>query len=334
MDTQTTTEELATCPDCGQNNIMPRGLAAHRKSAHCARNRPAQSKREPLTLARLDAMPPVAAHSVALKDLTVPQLGEAFRGLDAAQENYSKLSGICATMKGLVLTEVKLKLGHGKFGAWLKEHFPKTKKTSAKYMRLADVFAKSNPRVTFDALTHDLAATLEAAANHQLDLANPLVARVAAWVGNRSAYQLELELKEEGDGRRNNPGGFRPSMAVLSRWLRQEYPEQAEELIACVVGGSLQSLPPEVLKRAKAEVPRYELRLTQKERDAMQFEEDARSWCEQITPALHLGIDRKYFVSATADELTAMRAAVADLAGHLDALAKERAEHAPKSLKR
>lgn len=206
------TETLHDCPHCARTNFTARGFKEHLRVRHAAQamsggdaNAP---KREPLTLARLDAMPPVATHSVALKDLTVPQLGEAFRGLDAAQENYSKLSGICATMKGLVLTEVKAKVGHGKFIPWLKEHFPIHRATAAKHMRLAEEFGKCSPTATFELLTHDLASSLEAATNHHLDLGNPLVSRVSAWVGNRSAYQLELELKpacKGGDTRKPCP---------------------------------------------------------------------------------------------------------------------------------
>lgn len=202
--TTTTTETLHDCPHCGRKNFTARGLKAHvcKGGADNLSASVSEPDRqivgptpEPLTLARLDAMPPVATHSVALKDLTVPQLGEAFRGLDAAQENYSKLSGICATMKGLVLAEVKAKVGHGNFGQWLKKHFPKSQRTAGKHIRLAAEFGKLEPTFQFADLTHDLASTLEAAMEHKLDLANPLVAKVAAWVGNRSAYQLELELE-------------------------------------------------------------------------------------------------------------------------------------------
>lgn len=313
-------EKLHDCPKCGRKKFTTAGLRAHKCKGAIV-----PAGRRPLTLAALDTLPPIAAHAVALKDLTVPQLGEAFRGLDAAQQNYSKLSGICATMKGLVLAEAKGKLGHGKFIPWLKENFPNGRQHASRLMRLAEAFGKCSPNATFDALTHDLLHTLEEARLSQIDLANPLVARVAAWVGNRSAYQLELELKMDGDGRRNNPGGFRPSMVELRGWLRAEYPKREEELIELVVNGSFTSLPKDVQAHFKKEGERYlNKRFTDAMRAEMQHEEDGRAWSEQIADALNLGVDKQYFHFATDEQWQAMQAAHTDLGLAFNAWAKER----------
>jgi hypothetical protein len=131
---------------------------------------------------------------VALVDLTVPQLAEACQMLDQCQERYDKLSGICATMRGLVLTEAKRKLGHGKFLPWVAENFKKTKKTAAQDMRVAEEFCKSNPRVTFETLGRDLASTILELEQANIDLRHPLVREVAIWVGDRTRYQLLLDF--------------------------------------------------------------------------------------------------------------------------------------------
>jgi hypothetical protein len=132
---------------------------------------------------------------IALKDLSVPQLTEAFGGLDRLEKGYDNMSGICATLKGLVLIEVKVKLDHGKYEAWLKENFTGGKTTAWKYMGLGKAFAKSSPRGTFETLTRDLASSVEALKEFQLDLSHPVVALISKWAAGRSAYQLMLDFE-------------------------------------------------------------------------------------------------------------------------------------------
>jgi hypothetical protein len=152
-------------------------------------------------LAKVESSP----KPIALVDMTVPELAETCRMLDDCQQRYDKLSGICAVMRGLVLSEAKRKLAHGKFIPWIKTNFKKTRKTAAQDMRLAQEFAKSNPRVTFQVLGRDLAETMMALDQAHLDLAHPLVKRVARWVKDRSRYQLLLEFPGESRGGDNTP---------------------------------------------------------------------------------------------------------------------------------
>lgn len=144
---------------------------------------------------------------VALGDMNVPQLAEACHMLDACQERYNKLSGICAAMRGLVLTEAKRKIEHGYFTAWIAKNFKKTKKTAAEDMRIAREFAKSNPRVTFETLGRDLATTVAELEEAQIDLKHPLVRHVAEWVGDRTRYQLLLAFPASRGGNQYGRGG-------------------------------------------------------------------------------------------------------------------------------
>lgn len=138
--------------------------------------------------------------SLALGNMTVPQLTAAAKMLDDCQERYDKLSGICGTMRGLVLAEVKHKLEHGKFLPWLAENFDKSRKTAAQDIRLATEFCKSNPRVTFEILGRDLAETVKELEQAQIDLKHPLVREVAAWVDGRTRYQLLLDFPGQRGG--------------------------------------------------------------------------------------------------------------------------------------
>jgi len=154
-----------------------------------------------LQLAKIEPSP------IALVDMNVPQLAEACKMLDACQERYDKLSGICATMRGLVLTEAKRKIEHGYFGAWLTKNFKKTKKTAAEDMRVGRQFAKSNPKVTFETLGRDLATTVAELEEAQIDLSHPLVRQVAEWVGARTRYQLLLAFPASSGGNKYERGG-------------------------------------------------------------------------------------------------------------------------------
>ena len=152
---------------------------------------------------------PVAEGGIALKDLTLPQLGEAFFDLDAAEQKYTKMSGVCLTLKGLVLIEVKHRLGHGKYTPWLKDNFPKSARSAQRAVKVANAFlGKSDTTVAFGILTKDLQKSLLEIQARELDLANPAVLKVVEWVNDRSAYQLMLELEDEETKRRggaNNP---------------------------------------------------------------------------------------------------------------------------------
>ena len=142
-----------------------------------------------------NALTIMAPAPIALVDLSLPQLAEAYDGLDRLEKEYENMSGICATLKGLVLLEAKTKPElKGRFKQWVIDSFPKSYKTATRYMRLAEAFGKSDSTGTFQTLTRDLASSVEALRQFQLDLSHPVVARIAQWVDGRGAYQLMLDF--------------------------------------------------------------------------------------------------------------------------------------------
>lgn len=151
-----------------------------------------------VSLELMDTMPTDPSRSVALEAMTVAQLGEAFAGLEKAQGQYESLSGMCATLSGIVLQEVKKKVGRGNFQSWLKEHFAKSQKTACLYVRLAEQFAKADPRVSFQQLSLALLDGAQSLDGQSLDFSHPLVARVAKWTKGRTFYQLRQEELQQG----------------------------------------------------------------------------------------------------------------------------------------
>jgi hypothetical protein len=135
--------------------------------------------------------------AVSLIDLTLPQLAEAYRGLDRLEHEYENMSGICATLKGLVLIEAKAKPENKqRFMAWVKENFASGgHRTATRYMRLAEAFSEGlDSTVQFQTLTRDLASSVEALKKFQLDLSHPMVAKIAQWAAGRGSYQLMLDF--------------------------------------------------------------------------------------------------------------------------------------------
>lgn len=165
--------------------------------------------------------PPVS--SVALINMNVGQLADACRMLDACQERYDKLSGICATMRGLVLLEAKRKLEHGKFLPWLSLNFKKHRTTAAEDMRIAREFAKCSPTLHFESLGRDLAQTVAELEDAQIDLKHPFVREVAVWVEDRSRAQLLFDFPA-------SPGGHHYDHRLKGRGHTTLTPkEQARE---------------------------------------------------------------------------------------------------------
>ena len=161
--------------------------------------------------------------TLGLSGMSESQLAETFTKLDATREHYDNLSGICATLQGLVLIEVKEKVGHGKYGHWLKENFPKSHDMANRFYRIAENFleridAKNTPESKFRSrakfgeklLLKDLAASLDAIRGESLDTSHPMVQAIAAYAGNRSYRQLWLDLPPAllgGDHRRRDEDG-------------------------------------------------------------------------------------------------------------------------------
>lgn len=156
--------------------------------------------------------------AVTLDDLSLPELAEAYDGLSRLEKEYENMSGICATLKGLVLIECKAKPElKGQFKSWVVKTFPKSYKTATRYMRLAEAFGRSDSTVTFQTLTRDLATSVAALREFQLDLSHPAVAAVAQWVNGRGAYQLMLDFPSERGGaraRKKAPADYDPNSAA------------------------------------------------------------------------------------------------------------------------
>lgn len=174
-----------------------------------------------------------ASPPVALADLSLPELAEAYGGLDRLEREYENMSGICAVLKGCVLLEVKPKTNR-QFKSWVKTHFPKSYRTAARYMRLAEEFGKSASAVTFQTLTRDLASSVEALREFQLDLSHPMVGKVAKWVKGRGSYQLMLDLgacSRGGDNAPRDENGKRTSKRrrAKAEIEREEFEEEAFE---------------------------------------------------------------------------------------------------------
>lgn len=169
--------------------------------------------------------------AVALSEMSVPQLAEAAHGLDRLEHEYENMSGICATLKGGVFAEVKAKLPHGEYRPWLAKNFPKSAKTAERYKRLWDAFSKSDSTVAFAALTHDLAASVAALKQFQLDLSHPVVAKVAEWVAGRGAYQLMLDFPGE------NKGGAAGRKKLTPAEQHAQFLEDAKNDFANIIQG-------------------------------------------------------------------------------------------------
>lgn len=129
-------------------------------------------------------------------------MAEAIAGLDRLEAQYENMSGICATLKGLVLIEAKRKLGRGDWTPWMKKNLgAKKARTAQRYMQLGKAFAEKNDStVVFDLLRNDLAKNLDTLRQTQLDLKHPVVAQVAKWVEGKGAYQLMLEFGSSSRG--------------------------------------------------------------------------------------------------------------------------------------
>lgn len=135
------------------------------------------------------------------------------------------------------------------------------------------------------------------------------------------------------DLRTHNPGGFRPNLRILRAWLEEEYPERAVELMESVLNGSFSDLPEDIQKHFKAEAKRYEERLTKEQKAEMERAEDGLAWCEQITPAVTLGIDHEYYHYAGDEQLAALVTALTDLKGFVEQAQAARDGKRPATMK-
>jgi hypothetical protein len=320
--------ELYTCPRCHTPNFTKRGLTSH----VCRKNdRQTLPKAEveavigagtqgnnilaikgakPLTLERMDEMPSAPSPTATrnLKDMTLAELEAADRGLRALPERLEKMSGICAVLNGLILTEIKGRLEHKQWTPWLKDHYGKAVRTAQKYMQIAGSFTKSATRGAFE--PHQLTlALLDDTQSGALDLAHPVVVKVEEWADGRSFRQLIAE--ETGDGRATNKGGFKPNLTLLRGWLRDNYAEHDD--LESWMEAQFFELPEEIQKRYLAEGKRYEERLPKEAREELANAEAARGWNGSAPGMIHEWQEAAHFQRANKEQLTALEQALADL---------------------
>lgn len=352
-----TPDELFTCPDCKQPGFTARGLQSHRGNARCRKTeseravaaglaplkpspRPAEAEgralaksavsrvlvpagAKPLTLDTLDVMPPTPHAGRGLKDMTLGELEAADRGLRALPERLEKMSGICAVLNGLILAEIKGRLAHKEFTPWLKANYGKSDRTARRYMQIAEVFSKNGHSVRFEPQQLTLALLDDTQAG-ALDINHPVVMAVEKWADGRSFRALFAD--ECGDGRADNPGGFRPNATILRGWLKKEYPDHPEYLKNA---DCFAELPAEVRKRFKAEGKRYEERLTNEARAELEREEEALDWWQRGPAFIAAAHDHGLDDFASTEQLQAMHDLLGDFRAQVRRKIDARAKAAP-----
>jgi len=168
----------------------------------------------------LEIVAPGTLSKLGLESLNEQQLGETFTKLNTARLSYQRLSGVCATLQGLVLIQAKETVGHGNYGLWISEHFPKSDETARKFTLLAEDFlAKSQPKLEFESpkgkkspvslLLAEAIQHIDALNSETLDLNHPVVRAVEEYVNERTSTQLWFDLKQE--KLPDQRGGFRPT---------------------------------------------------------------------------------------------------------------------------
>lgn len=160
---------------------------------------------------------PLVREAIGLADMTSAQMGEALVGLRKMGVRYDNMSGICATLEGLVLLQAKAMLPHGAYGGFLRDYFAKSRRAATAYTQLARAFVGGKLASTcqfdkfgrpmrvpkaFELVKQDLATSLQELEKFQLDLRHPVVSKVAEWVNGRGSYQLMLDYPAPLGGRR------------------------------------------------------------------------------------------------------------------------------------
>jgi len=180
-----------------------------------------------------------ARSGLGLDAMSLDELGATFGRLDAARLHYDKISGICGCLQGLALIEIKSRLGHGNYGPWLKEHFPKSQDTASRFMRIAEEFLEAsgtkgrkiphNAEFAEVSLLGELIDSLSTLNNESIDMAHPVVQAVAKYVGDRSYTQLWLDLPDQRGGYRGTKknGAPRAEKRTDAEIARDEYEEHA-----------------------------------------------------------------------------------------------------------
>ena len=189
------------------------------------------------------------ATALHLAEMNPEQLASASKSLLAAEARYDRMSGICATLNGLVLLEAKRQIAHGNFIGWVEETTGQSRQHANRKMRIAEEFlaglgkSKCNPRVTFEnaeqMLLDNFAEMLRADAASPMDESNPVFAAVAQYVAGRSYSDLANSLPKPrmGGARVKDPNKtydpnapienardllLHPLRAVMMRWNEKE----------------------------------------------------------------------------------------------------------------
>jgi hypothetical protein len=189
------------------------------------------------------------ATALHLAEMNPEQLASASKSLLAAEVRYDRMSGICATLNGLVLLEAKRQIAHGNWIEWLEANTPNTRQDATRRMRIAESFlaglskSKWNTRVPFETATQILfdnfAEMLSADAASPMDESNPVFAAVAQYVDGRSYRALADALPKPrmGGARVKDPNKtydpnapienardllLHPLRAVMRRWNEKE----------------------------------------------------------------------------------------------------------------
>ena len=194
--------------------------------------------------------------SLGLAEMSESQLAQTFTKLDATREHYENLSGICATLQGLILIEAKRKIPHGKYQHWIESNFPKSYSTSNRFVRIAEDFIekasgkntkearalKSVTGATFDnvntsaqLLLTDLAASLESIRSDSIDLSHPMVQAISAYADGRSYNQLWLDLGPVSlGGSRDGAGRRKGDQKTLAEQAKIDEANRAYLIKACL----------------------------------------------------------------------------------------------------
>lgn len=263
-------------------------------------------------------IPPTPQHAtLGLKDMALSDLEEASNRLKEAPSKLQQMSGVCAVLHGLILSEIKSRLKHKQWTPWLKSHWKTGQRDARKRMQLASAFSKAATRGDSEQLRLNLPDAANALA---LDLQHPTVKKVSDWTAGRS-YSRLLE-EETGDGRENNPGGFRPNALILRVWLEENYPQHPEYLEFASCFGSL---PEEVQKRFRTEGKRYEQRFTKEQLEELETAEAARGWNTRAPKSIFDALDNGFFDRAENDQLSEWQKALGDALERVNRQVRDRA---------
>jgi hypothetical protein len=189
------------------------------------------------------------ATALHLAEMNPEQLASASKSLLAAEERYDRMSGICATLNGLVLLEAKRQIAHGNFMQWVQDATGHSDRDARRRMRIAEEFiaslskSKTDTRVRFEnaqqLLLDNFTELLSADAASPMDESNPVFAAVAQYVDGRSYRALADALPKPrmGGARVKDPNKpydpnapienardllLHPLRAVMRRWNEKE----------------------------------------------------------------------------------------------------------------